>query len=315
MKKRIGIIGLGDIAQKAYLPVLGKHEGIDIAGIMSRTPSTVEKIGQQYRISGKYTDVNELLQLDLDAVFIHTPTDTHENVVTTCLERGVHVYVDKPLSYDINASERMAEAALKHDRLLAVGFNRRFAPMYQEARDWMEEVGGFDLCIVQKHRTRQQSMSADKTLYDDLIHMIDLLLWCGAKPYELASYMQEQDQEGRLLHAAGSVAFSRSMALFSMNRRAGADVERLELHGGGRTAEITNLESAVWNDRNSGQQIRRFSSWDTIGYRRGFEGVVNHFLQSLDNPKHCTIAADRVMDTHQLIEKLIESYKNSQGTI
>lgn len=305
MKTRIGIIGLGDIAQKAYLPELGQREGIEIAGIMSRTPSTVEKIGQQYRISGRYTDLNELLRQNLDAVFVHTPTETHESVVTTCLERGVHVYVDKPLSYDINASVRMAEAAIKHDRLLAVGFNRRFAPMYQEARDWIEEAGGFDLCIVQKHRTRQQSMPAEKTLYDDLIHMIDLLLWFGATPCDVASYMQELDQEGRLLHAAGSVAFSRSMAMFSMNRRAGADMERLELHGGGRTVEVTNLETAVWNDRYSGQQTKRFSSWDTIGHRRGFAGVVNHFLHSLDNPKQCAIAADQVMDTHQLIEQLI----------
>ncbi|MGO4269585.1 gfo/Idh/MocA family oxidoreductase, partial [Paenibacillus sp. TAF58] len=42
MKKRIGLIGLGDIAQKVYLPLLSTNEQVEIAGIMSRAPETVE---------------------------------------------------------------------------------------------------------------------------------------------------------------------------------------------------------------------------------------------------------------------------------
>ncbi|MCG7409283.1 Gfo/Idh/MocA family oxidoreductase [Paenibacillus sp. ACRRX] len=307
MKKRIGIIGLGDIAQKAYLPVLTQFDDVEISGIMARTPETVERIGNRYRIDGRFTDLDALLHQELDAVFIHTPTEIHEQMAIQCLERGIHVYIDKPLAYHIDASKRMVEASAKYDRLLAVGFNRRFAPMYQQAKAWLDEVGGFDLCIAQKHRTKQQKLSAKETLYDDLIHMIDLLLWMGAKPYEIASYIQEKDDQNRLLHATGQLVFGKSPALFSMNRQAGADMEKVELHGGGRSVEILNLESAVWNDRSSGQQVKKFGSWDTIGDRRGFAGVIRHFLESLDVPERCSIRADQVMASHILIEKLLLS--------
>ncbi|WP_376775386.1 Gfo/Idh/MocA family protein [Cohnella nanjingensis] len=198
----------------------------------------------------------------------------------------------------------MAELASKRGLLLAVGFNRRFAPMYAEAKAWMQEAGGFDFCVAQKHRTRQQSLQAKMTLYDDLIHMLDLLLWLGAEPAEVSAYAQETSADGRLLHASGSLRMGARAAVFSMNRRAGGDLERVELHGGGRSAEILNLESAVWRDREQGETRKAFGGWQTIAHRRGFEGAIAHFLGSLAAPDRCDIRADRVLDAHRLVEQL-----------
>jgi virulence factor len=303
-KKKIGIVGLGDIAVKAYLPVLLSHPDVQIEGIMSRRSETVNRFGEQYRLSARYTNLSRLLDQELDAVFVHTPTETHEEIVTACIDKGIPVYVDKPLSYSIEGCQRMSEAAARRNVLLAVGFNRRFAPMYAEAKAWLEEVGGIDLAIAQKHRTRQQKLTARETMYDDLIHIVDLLLWLGAGEQELLSCLQERDAEGRLLHVTGSVGYGQATSLFSMSRRAGADLEKLELHGGGRSVEVTNLESAVWRDRDSGEVTRRFGSWESIGVRRGFAGAVEHFLKSLDQPEICTIRADQVMPTHKLIERI-----------
>lgn len=304
MKKRIGMIGLGDIAAKAYLPVIAHHPRAELVGVMSRSPQTVERIGEAYRIAGRTTSLDALLDRELDAVFVHSPTETHMSIVSACLERGVHVYVDKPLSYAWEESERMTELAARRGKLLAVGFNRRFAPMYVEAKRWLDEAGGFDLCVAQKHRTRQQSLTAKETMYDDLIHMLDLLLWLGAKPYEAAGWLCEKDGDGRLLHASGSLRFGSAAAFFSMNRRAGSDMEKLELHGGGRSAEVSHLESAVFRDRRDGERTLRFGSWETIAERRGFAGIVDHFLDTLDRPSACTVRADLVLDTHRLVERL-----------
>ncbi|TMV50666.1 Gfo/Idh/MocA family oxidoreductase [Paenibacillus mesophilus] len=304
MKRKVGIIGLGDIAQKAYLPVVAHDPRIEIAAVMSRSKETAERIGETYRIAGRTTDLSELLAQELDAVFVHSPTETHAEIVTACLERGVHVYVDKPLSYKLEESERMTEQAEKRGKLLAVGFNRRFAPMYVEAKRWLEETGGFDLCIAQKHRTRQQTLLAKETLYDDMIHMIDLLLWLGAKPYEVTGWLSEQDGDGRLLHASGSLRMGATASFVSMNRRTGGDLEKLELHGAGRSAEIVNLDSAVLRDKREGERTLRFGSWETVSHRRGFAGIVDHFLATLDSPDECIVKADKVLETHRLVEKL-----------
>lgn len=304
MIKKIGIIGLGDIAQKAYLPVLANHGQVEVAGLMSTTRATVERIGDKYRIAPRFTDLASLLKLDLDAVFVHSPTDTHASTVMECLSGGLHVYVDKPLSYDIRESARMVEMAEKHNRLLCVGFNRRFAPRYLEAKAWLEEAGGMDLCMVQKHRIKQQKHSAKHTLYDDLIHMIDLLVWLGGGPHKLLSYERQIDAAGRLMHASGHVSFGNAAASFSMDRSAGADLEKLELHGSGRSVEVVNLDSAVFYEKDTGASTKSFGSWDTTLYKRGFVGVIEHFLNTMDSPEQCTIRGDLVMDTHRLVEQL-----------
>ncbi|MEC0271267.1 Gfo/Idh/MocA family oxidoreductase [Paenibacillus anseongense] len=303
-RKRIGIIGLGDIAQKVYLPLLSVNEQVDIAGIMSSTPATVERMKTKYRIPFGTTKLEELLALDLDAVFVHSPTPTHYEIAMKSMEQGVAVYVDKPLSYDWEQSVEMASYAERKGVLLVAGFNRRFAPLYLEARDWLKEAGGFDWCSAVKHRIKQQGHGAKETLYDDLIHMLDLLLWLGESPYEVASHHQQVDEVGRLLHASGTLSFGSSQGTYSMVRLAGVDLEKVELHGSGRSVEVTNLESAVFYEKGAAPRVRSFGSWNTVLERRGFASVVQHFLDSLADPNACTIRGDLVLASHQLVERL-----------
>lgn len=303
-RKRIGLIGLGDIAQKVYLPLLSVNEQVDIVGIMSSTPATVERMKKKYRIPYGTTNLDELLAQGLDAIFVHSPTSTHYDIAMKSIEQGVAVYVDKPLSYDWAQSAQMASYAERKGVLLAAGFNRRFAPLYMEAKQWLQEAGGFDWCSAVKHRIKQQGHSAKETLYDDLIHMLDLLLWLGESPYEVRTYNQQVDEAGKLLHASGTLAFGSSLGNYSMVRLAGVDLEKVELHGSGRSVEVTNLESAVFYEKGAAPRVRSFGSWDTVLERRGFAGVVQHFLNSLDNPNACSIRGDLVLESHQLVERL-----------
>jgi virulence factor len=307
MKKRIGIIGLGDIAQKVYLPILSTHTGVEIVGLLSRSEATVARLGEQYRIPNRYTELRDLFKQEPDAVFVHTPTETHKDIVIQCMERGIDVYVDKPLSYEINDSIEMNKAAELHGRLLCVGFNRRFAPHYVSAKSWLEEAGGFNSCTAQKHRTRLQKHSAKHTLYDDLIHMLDVLVWLNDGQFSLQAYKQKTDASGKLLHASGSLSLNEANGFFSMDRNAGVDLEKLELHGSGRSIQVVNLEQAVLYDQKAGERIQSFGSWDSILYRRGFVSIVDHFLQSLDDRSFCQIRSDQVLPTHELIEQLLSS--------
>ncbi|WP_040950427.1 Gfo/Idh/MocA family protein [Gorillibacterium massiliense] len=306
-KRKVAIIGLGDIAQKAYLPVITAMDDVEITGIMSRTEETVRRIGSQYRLSGGCTDLKSLLAAGPEAVFIHTATESHFSLVMDCLKEGLHIYVDKPLSYEWKESEAMAEAAYKYGRLLAVGFNRRFAPRYREAKEWLEGAGGIAFAVAQKHRTRLQKHDAAKTVYDDLIHMLDLLLWLmGEQADSRASDADIRvDETGRLLHISGSLAFDGGSGMYAMNRSAGVDLEKLELHGFGRSAEVTNMESADLYSVAEGKRELVFGSWDSVLYRRGFTGAIGHFLAALDHPDDCEFRVDRVLATHRLADHLV----------
>ncbi|MFS0871448.1 Gfo/Idh/MocA family protein [Paenibacillus xylanilyticus] len=305
-RTRAAIIGLGDIARKVYLPLLTAHPEVEIAGIMNRSPEPVKAIQHTYRLDNGTTDLKELLSWDLDAVFVHTATEAHFDIVMQCLERGLAVYVDKPLSYTLRESEEMTAFAEAQGLLLAVGFNRRFAPMYQKAKAWMEGGQGYESLTLTKHRTGIQDRPAAETIYDDLIHMLDLLLWYSDHNVELVHQWIRKNELDQLLHAAGSAKLGRkAYGRFDMVREAGADLEKIELHGGGRSVEVVNMEAARYAARGELERNETFGSWDSVLARRGFSGAVDHFLANLNTPDECIISASHVMDSHELAEQLI----------
>ncbi|QOS80043.1 Gfo/Idh/MocA family oxidoreductase [Paenibacillus sp. JNUCC31] len=305
-RTRAGIIGLGDIARKVYLPLLSAHSGVEIAGIMNRSPEPVKEIQHTYRLSHGTTDLKELLSWDLDAVFVHTATEAHFDIVMQCLEQGLAVYVDKPLSYTLRESEEMTAFAEAQGLLLAVGFNRRFAPMYQKAKEWMQAGQGFESLTVTKHRTGIQERPAAETIYDDLIHMLDLMLWYSDHNVELLHQWIRKNDLGQMLHAAGTAKLSKTAyGRFDMVRQAGADLEKVELHGGGRSVEVLNMETASYVEKEGLLRSETFGSWDSVWTRRGFTGAVDDFLTCLEAPDDCLISASHVMDSHELAEQLI----------
>ncbi len=77
------------------------------------------------------------------------------------------------------------------------------------------------------------------------------------------------------------------------------------MHGGGRSAEVVNMEQLYLYEKDALPQQQSPGSWEDILQRRGFTGVVEHFLDRLDAPEQCSIRADLVLDTHRLVEQLI----------
>ncbi|MNW62085.1 hypothetical protein D3C74_401940 [compost metagenome] len=90
-----------------------------------------------------------------------------------------------------------------------------------------------------------------------------------------------------------------------MVREAGADLEKIELHGGGRSVEVVNMDTISYMEQGSLETKETFGSWDTVLARRGFSGAVDNFLACLDSPDDCLISASHVMDSHELAEQLI----------
>ncbi|KZE65453.1 dehydrogenase [Paenibacillus jamilae] len=305
IKTRVAIAGLGGIARKVYLPLLAAHQGVDIVGVMNRSQEPVSTTLEQYRLPRGTTDVKEMLAWEPEAVFIHAATKAHFDLVMACIEKGIAVYVDKPLSYDVRQNLEMTAFAEAQAVLLAVGFNRRFAPHYVAAKAWLDEVGGISQCAAIKHRTGYDRRPAAQTVYDDLIHMLDLLLWLGGDDYEVLHSSLNTTIDGYMESALGTLRLGNAAGTYSMSRQAGADIEKLELHGAGRSVEVTNMEQAVFMQKNSLSRTQTFGSWDTILERRGFTGVVNHFLEHIHRPEECAIQAGKVLESHMLAEELI----------
>lgn len=124
---RIGVLGLGAIAQTAHLPVLAKMRGAQIAALCDNDGAKARSLAQRFGVRDVVTDVEELLELpDLDAVIVATPNHLHEVHVLSALRAKKHVMCERPLGLTARAVERLIAAADKAKRVVMVANNHRF---------------------------------------------------------------------------------------------------------------------------------------------------------------------------------------------
>jgi virulence factor len=132
MTLRIAMIGLGDIARKAYLPVLGPRADVDLV-FVTRNADALAELGAAWRVDRLHADLDAALAEGLDGALVHAATAAHPDIVRRLLEAGVPTMVDKPLADNAADSEVLVDLAETRGVSLMVGFNRRFAPVYQDA--------------------------------------------------------------------------------------------------------------------------------------------------------------------------------------
>ena len=89
---KIGVIGLGSIAQKAYLPVLTKKE-LEVH-LFTRDQIKLRDIGAKYRFKNLHDSLDSMISAGIQAAFVHTATDSHEDIVAKLLNSNIHVFVD-----------------------------------------------------------------------------------------------------------------------------------------------------------------------------------------------------------------------------
>jgi hypothetical protein len=165
----------GDIAQKAYLPVLTARADVELH-LLTRDRAKLDRIGDAYRTPHRYTNLEALLDAGVKAAFVHAATSAHLALVERLLEAGRHVYVDKPLDAGYAGAERLVRLAQRRKRSLMIGFNRRYAPDYAALRRLSR-----DLIVMEKHRADLPA-APRSVIFDDFIHVVDTLgFWPRAR--------------------------------------------------------------------------------------------------------------------------------------
>ncbi|WP_030770429.1 MULTISPECIES: Gfo/Idh/MocA family protein [unclassified Streptomyces] len=294
---KVGCIGLGDIAQKAYLPVLTTRPGIELH-LQTRNPDTLELVGDTHHVPAarRHTDLDALLAEGLDAAFVHAATVAHPEIVTRLLEAGVPTYVDKPLAYELASSRQLVERAERLGVSLAVGFNRRFAPAYAQCADHARE-----LIVMQKNRVGLPEDPRTLVL-DDFIHVVDTLRFLlpgEADHFDVRAVVREGLMHQVVLQLSGA-GFT---ALGIMNRLSGSTEEILEVSGRDTKRQVVNLAEVI--DHKGQPTVRRRGDWVPVARQRGIEQVVDHFLESV--AAGTTLSARDALRTHELCERVVSS--------
>ena len=294
---KVGCIGLGDIAQKAYLPVLAVQPGVELH-LQTRTPATLKRVGDSLHLpdAQRHADLDALIAAGLDAAFVHAPTDVHPQIVTRLLEAGVPTCVDKPLAYELADSERLVELAEERGVSLAVGFNRRHAPGYAQCADHPRE-----LILMQKNRVGLPE-EPRRMILDDFIHVVDTLRFLVPGQVDDVT-VRARAEDGLLHHVVLQLAGDGFTALGVMNRLSGSTEEILEVSGQDTKRQVVNLAEVI--DHKGQPTVRRRGDWVPVSRQRGIEQVTLAFLDAVRAGK--TLSARDALATHELCERVVRA--------
>jgi len=292
---KVGCIGLGDIAQKAYLPVLTTLPGVELH-LQTRTPATLATVAEAYRIPDRqcHADLDSLIAQGLDAAFVHASTAAHPEITGRLLEAGVATYVDKPLAYELADSERLVRLAEERGTSLAVGFNRRLAPGYAQCAEHPR-----DLILMQKNRV---GLPADPrtTVFDDFIHVVDTLRFLVPGTID-RTVVHGRIVDGLMHHVVLHLSGEGFTAVGTMNRLSGSTEERLEVSGQDAKREVLNLAEVI--DHKGQPSLRRRGDWVPVARQRGIEQSVLAFLDAVR--AGTVLSAEDALRTHELCERVL----------
>ena len=294
---RIGIIGLGNICEKAYLPVITAIEGIEIV-FCTRNKERLNSLSKKYRINEAVSTIDELINMNIDAAFVHTATESHIEIIEKLLNNNIHVYVDKPISYSYEDSIRVSNLAKEVNKILMVGFNRRFAPMYSNLKNY----GTPSVIKLEKNRVNSPKHPVLFVL-DDFIHVIDTLRFLMDEEIESIN-VNGLKRDGLIYNVVVTMTSKNTTCIAMMNRDSGANEEELEYTSSGKKVIVRNLIDSKVLIKNV-EENKSFKDWDTILYRRGFENIINEFINSVKLGVQATPTIEDALKTHKICDEIL----------
>ena len=299
---RVALIGLGDIAAKAYLPYLSARAGLTLC-LVTRDPVKLARLGDAHRVGERYRDLPALLAAGVDAAFVHAATPAHHAIVGTLLRHDVPVHVDKPLDDSYAGAAELVELAEARGVPLMVGFNRRWAPAYRELAGWPDR----DLIVLAKHR-RGLPDAPRRVVFDDFIHVVDTLRFLAAG--SLADLAVTSGLEGGLLRWVAIQARTDAGAAFGlMHRDTGLTEEVLEVVGRGRRRRVLNLAEVT--DQAGADCVTRRDEWVPVAVQRGFDKLCESFLEAVAAKR--PVSAVDALETHAMCERILGQVEAGGG--
>ena len=140
-KVRVGVIGGGLISQVEHLPnLLAMPERFEVAGLADPSAKVRAHLSERHG-TPTFATADELFSQPLDAVVIATPDATHAELAIAALDRGLHVFCEKPLCYAVEDADRVAVARDRAGRVMQVGYMKRFDPSWQALREMVQGRG------------------------------------------------------------------------------------------------------------------------------------------------------------------------------
>ncbi|EBE6887275.1 D-chiro-inositol-2-dehydrogenase IolG2 [Salmonella enterica subsp. enterica serovar Hvittingfoss] len=308
MKKlRCGVIGLGRVG-KMHVENMYLLPQLDIICAVDYFIEEMSDWLYSVNITSGYKNYQELLQRDdIEAVFIFTSTDMHEEIVTAAAQAGKHIFCEKPLS--MNEDEQASMAVLRKVKekgvTLQVAFNRRFDPQFHEVFELVRSGK-----IGRPQMIKITSRDPDLLPHDLIKRIGGLIFDFTMHDFDMARFMM-QDEVSEV-YVKGNTLIDPSlkniddvdtlavMLTFRNGGYALIDNSRWAVYGYDQRVEVFGSEGMAYADNVSESTVKVFNSQHcimknplpdfTVRYREAYRTEILHFIDSVlhHTPVVCT---------------------------
>lgn len=297
---KIGIIGLGDIARKAYLPIISQIDGVEFH-LCTRNREMLTSLGKKYRFPHLHHTIDSLIQSGVKGAFIHSSTESHEEIIETLLLNDIHVYVDKPITYHYETSKRLVALAKERNLILMVGFNRRYAPSIKAVKENHVQQAP-NMIIMEKNRSNHPDIIR-RFIFDDFIHVIDTVRYLF--PHSIDNIIiNGRVKENLLHHVVVQFVAKEGTAIAIMNRDSGVSEEKIEMMNSSEKYTIYNVADTVIQKGKTATSLGG-NDWEPTLHKRGFEAMIYDFLEAVQNNQEPMITMDDALQTHEICEMIV----------
>ena len=129
----VGIIGAGGYVKDYILPFVNNNKDFNLIGLCNKTSQSSLEVGKAYNFNYITGDFHEILKDDkIDLVIIGTRHDLHSELTLRALKAKKHVFVEKPLSLNLEGIDKIQNELATSGTKLFLGFNRRYSSLSQE---------------------------------------------------------------------------------------------------------------------------------------------------------------------------------------
>jgi len=188
---RFGIMGAGKIASKFCNAVL-EHGGAKVVAVASRSIEKAKEFAQNNNIENAYDSYEEMLKNEkLDAVYIAVTTNAHYELTMLCINYGVPVLCEKPLSQNSKEATEVFELAKERGVFVMEAMWTRFFPKLKKATEWINDGRIGDITLMTCSLGFQAAKDPENRLYSPQLGggvAYDLLVYC----YEVTRYFFDE---------------------------------------------------------------------------------------------------------------------------
>ena len=258
----LGVIGAGGYVPAMLLPHF-KTEGVEFRAITTASGISAHDVGKRFGFAYAVSSAEEVLDdASVSLIVVGTRHDLHAELARKALERNKHVFVEKPLALNDEQLDLVLDAAGSSTGRLMVGFNRRFSPLAQRAKEFFNDrdtplsmLYRVNAGRIPKEHWTQNAEEGGGRIVGEVCHFIDLMqFFAGAPPVSV--FAESISAKSGKIVDADSVFITLRFADGSNGAIAylsegdkGLAKERLEIFGAGRVFVLDDFRRAtLFND-------------------------------------------------------------------